>query len=322
MLVYLDNRVSRKKHPNENWAREVLELFTLGVNNYDQRDVAEIARVFTGWTTPDRNSGPFRFDPNIHDTNDKLVLGHAIGGRGGARGEDEGDEVLALLVQRPECAQFIAKKLASWFVAHAPPEELVSQLAAVFAAQQGSIRETLRALFTSEQFYASEFRFQLHKTPVEWAVSAARLLGLRNVHTLDLEPRLARMGMRLFEPPSVAGWEWGRAWTQSSQLAERFELALVLSSVNHSRRAVLGAPVADFYELDSAEADDADKLVARLSARLLQREVSKAACDVIVAHLGRARPVSPSAPGRERELRERSRAVVHMLLCTPEFALS
>src|SRR6185295_6878930 len=75
MLVYLDNRVSKKKHPNENWARELFELFSLGVNHYQQRDVAEIARVFTGWTTRDRNNGGFKFEPNDHDGNDKLVLG-------------------------------------------------------------------------------------------------------------------------------------------------------------------------------------------------------------------------------------------------------
>lgn len=322
MLVYLDNRVSKKKHPNENWARELFELFTLGVNHYQQRDVAEVARVFTGWGTRDRNKGPFEFDSGDHDTNDKLVLGHVIGGRSGAKGEQEGEEVLDLLVARPECAHFISGKLAQCFLAHEPPAEIVEGMARTFAANKSSIRETLRKLFSSEAFFAPQFRFQMHKTPVEWAVSAGRLLGVRNVHLLGLDSRLARMGMRLFEPPSVAGWEAGRGWAQSSQLAERFELALSYSALSHSKRAVFGAPAADFAALCSDQADDSAILVRKLSAQLLQRDLEPAASAVVVAHLERALPIVATGPTRDHERRERVRAVLHMLLCAPEFSLA
>ncbi|MEO6709358.1 MAG: DUF1800 family protein, partial [Planctomycetota bacterium] len=237
-------------------------------------------------------------------------------------GEDEGDEVIDLLVSREECAQFIARKLASWFVAHQPPAALVDGLAGDFARAKTSIRETLRALFTSELFYAPAFRFQMHKSPVEWAVSAARLLGVRNIHTFGLEPRLARMGMRLFEPPSVAGWECGRAWTQSSQLAERYELALAFSAVSHSKRAVFGAPAADFQSLHSEAAEDSAALVDRLSAHLLHRDLQPAARAVVASHLDEALPVTASGASRDHERRERVRAVVHLLLCSPEFALA
>ncbi len=322
MLVYLDNRVSKKKHPNENFARELFELFTLGVNHYQQRDVAEVARIFTGWGTRDRNKGPFEFDSGDHDTNDKLVLGHVIGGRTGAKGEQEGEDVLDLLVARPECAHFISGKLAQCFLAHEPPADLVEGLARTFAANKSSIRETLRKLFSSEAFYAPQFRFQMHKTPVEWAVSAGRLLGVRNVHLLGLENRLARMGMRLFEPPSVAGWDGGRSWAQSSQLAERFELALSYSGVSHSKRAVFGAPAADFAALCSDQADDSVLLVQKLSAQILQRELEPAASSVVAAHLEQALPVVAAGPTRDHERRERVRAVLHMLLCSPEFSLA
>ncbi len=322
MLVYLDNRVSKKKHPNENWARELCELFTLGVNNYQQRDVAEIARVFTGWTTNDRNKGPFVFEAGNHDPNDKLVLGHVISGRAGAEGEREGDEVLDLLTARPHCAQFIATKLATWFLAHDPPRLVVERLARAFAREGTSVRETLRELFTSDVFYAPEFRFRMHKTPVEWAVSAARLLGVRNSHLLGLEQRLARMGMLLFEPPSVAGWEGGRNWAQSSQLAERFELALVLSRSGHSKRAVFGAPATDYDDLGSPLAEDSAALVDLLCARLLQRELEPEAMAVVIAHLDGAIPLEGSGPTREHLCRERVRAGIHMLLCSPEFSLA
>jgi uncharacterized protein (DUF1800 family) len=322
MLVYLDNRVSKKKHPNENFARELLELFTLGVNQYGQRDVAEIARVFTGWTTPDRNRGPFEFDSADHDSNDKLVLGQVIPGRRGAAGEREGDEVLELLAGRAECANFIAAKLCAWFVAHEPPEELVAAVAKEFVLQQGSIRETLRALFRSQAFYNPALRFQLHKTPVEWAVGAARLVGVRNVHLLGLDQRLSRMGMRLFEPPSVAGWESGRAWAQSSQLSERFELALIYSTLAHSSRAVFGAAAADYDALrESAELDSA-ALVDQLCAHLLQRAPQAAARAVLIAHLDDALPFAGAAKARAPRQRERVRALVHLVLCTPEFQLA
>jgi len=322
MLVYLDNRVSKKKHPNENFARELVELFTLGVNRYEQRDVAEIARVFTGWTTPDRNRGPFEFDSGDHDSNDKLVLGQSVPGRRGAAGEQEGDEVLDLLVARPECAKFIAGKLCAWFVSHVPPPELVEALAAEFVEQRYSIRETVRALLRSQAFYDPRFQFQLHKTPVEWAVGAARLIAVRNVHLLGLDQRLSRMGMRLFEPPSVAGWESGRDWAQSSQIAERFELALAYSTLAHSRREVFGAPAADFQALGTQFAGDSAALVDRLCAHLLQRELAPAARDVLVAYLDESLPLQGDESARERQSRERVRAAVHLLLCSPEFQLA
>ena len=322
MLVFLDNRVSKKKHPNENFARELVELFTLGVNRYEQRDVAEIARVFTGWTTPDRNRGPFEFDSGDHDSNDKLVLGQSIAGRKGAAGEQEGDELLDLLVARPECAKFIATKLCAWFVAHEPPPELVDAVAAEFVSQGFRVRETVRALLRSQAFYDELFLFRLHKTPVEWAVGAARLLAVRNVHLLGLDSRLGRMGMRLFEPPSVAGWESGRDWAQSSQIAERFELALAFSTIAHSRREVFGAPAADFQALGSQLAGDSAALVDQLCAHLLQRQIAPAAREVLVTYLDEALPLEGEDSAREHLARERVRAAVHLLLCSPEFQLA
>lgn len=320
MLVYLDNRVSKKKHPNENFARELFELFSLGIHNYTQRDVAEAARVFTGWTTKIRDEGPFVFDPAIHDANDKLVLGQSIPGRGGAAGEREGDELLDVVARREECARFVATKLGTWFVAHEPPAELVDELAASFTAHGTSIRETLRDLFRSERFYAEEHRFRLYKNPVDWAVSAARLVGLSNAHLLGLDGRLARMGMKLFEPPSVAGWETGRSWIQSSLLAQRYELALALASIAHSRRTVFGAAAADFDALAGGVEEDAGRLCDRLGERFLQRPLAEGARAVVVEHLELDAPLAPGAAASAR--RERTRALVHLLLCSPEFALA
>lgn len=335
MLVYLDNRVSKKQHPNENWARELLELFTLGVDRYEQRDVAELARVFTGWTTPDRNRGPFEFDSGDHDSHDKLFLGHSIRGRRGAAGEQEGDEALDLLTKRPECARHIAGSLCAAFVAHAPPADLVDEVAEVFAREDTSIANTLRALFTSRRFYEARFRENFHRTPIDWAVSAARAIRLSNAHLSGWEARLARMGMKLFEPPSVAGWESGREWLQSSQLAERFELALQLSQVAHSSRSVFGAPAADFDALAVACGPEdpagpsagAARLVDTLAWRLLGRELDAASRAALVEHLEVDLPASADGDGSDATavatvVRERVRALVHLLLCSPQFTLA
>ena len=186
MLVFLDNRLSQKTKPNENWARELLELFSVGLGPYDQADVRALARVFTGWTTPQAHVPEFSFDPELHDGGDKTVLGRTIRGRGGDAGIEEGEEVLDLLASHPACTRSIATKLARWFVTHTPPAGLIASIDSDLAANGGSIRETLRALFSSEAFYAPEFRFCLHKNPVEYAVSATRVLNVQNAHLCAL----------------------------------------------------------------------------------------------------------------------------------------
>ena len=309
MLVYLDNRVSERERPNENWGRELLELFTLGVGHYEQRDVREAARVFTGWTTPDRNRGPFRFDAGLHDRGDKRVLGRLIEGRTGKRGVGEGEELLDLLAEHPSCARTVATKLASAFVAERPASALVDELAERFEGTGGSIRELLRTLLASAAFHAPEARFALHRSPVDWTVAAVRLLGVRNPHLLGLPERSARMGLQLFEPPSVAGWDAGRAWVRTSAVVERFDLALTLATLPHSKRAVHGAAAADFDALSPAESTDG--IVADLERRLLQRPLGSQARAAIVEHVEET----------VAERRERVRGAVHMVLCTPEFAL-
>ena len=133
MLVFLDNRENVKANPNENWARELLELFTLGVGQYTQKDVSELARVFTGWSTPQKNVPVFVFNSREHDPADKLLFGKKLAGMSGESGMDEGRTALDRILARKDCARFLAAKLIAWFVQHEPDQKATEELATELA---------------------------------------------------------------------------------------------------------------------------------------------------------------------------------------------
>jgi uncharacterized protein (DUF1800 family) len=177
MLIYLDNARSRGGRLNENYARELLELHTVGVDGgYSQEDVIAVARAFTGWTVdrPGRGSGRgggFRFVPALHDAGPKVVLGQTIAGGG----VNEGERVLDLLAAHPATSRHLAAKLARKFVSDDPPQALVERAAARFRATGGDLREMLRTIVTSPEFFAPEARGAKVKTPLEFVVSILRL---------------------------------------------------------------------------------------------------------------------------------------------------
>jgi hypothetical protein len=324
MLVFLDNRLSEKGSPNENWARELLELFTVGVDRYSQHDITELARVFTGWTTRAGHVDKFVFDPTMHDHGDKLVFGHKIRGRAGADGLDEGNEALDIILERADCASYLASKLVAWFITQEPSPEAVADLAGVLRESDYSIREALRTLFRSKWFYSEEHRFRLHKTPVELIAGAARALELQNPHLAELEKHCLRMGMKLFEPPSVAGWEHGQAWVRTGSVAPRLNFALALSEVAHAGRKVAGRASLDLDELRGhSNAPDEDReLVRSLAERLLQRPLSTAQRDAIADVLDTSEPVSDDPKVARKQARARVRAAIHLVLSSPQFALA
>jgi len=215
MVVYLDNVSNKKGSPNENFAREVMELFTLGEGHYSEQDIKEAARAFTGWSL-DRRTGEFRFYRFLHDDGEKTVLGR--------RGRFNGDEVLDILLAQPATAEFITHKLWREFVSPEPDSLEVQRLAAVFRSSRYDIKALLRALFTSEAFYAPPHRAVLVKSPVEFTVGTLRLFG---IHPQDLRPlalATRQLGQDLFGPPNVKGWPGGEAWINSSTLLARRQL--------------------------------------------------------------------------------------------------
>ena len=212
MLVYLDNANSRRQSPNENFAREVMELFTLGEGNYCENDVKEAARSFTGWSI-DRDTGQFVNRWLWHDAGAKTLFGQA--------GRFDGDQVLDILLSRRETAQFITRKLWREFVSPVPDETQVNRLAAVFRDAHYEIKPLLRALLMSDAFWAQENRGSLIKSPVELIAGSLRTL---EIHPLNLRPAVAAsalLGQNLMSPPNVKGWPGGEAWINSSTLLGR-----------------------------------------------------------------------------------------------------
>lgn len=212
MLLYLDNARSRRRAPNENFARELLELFTLGEGNYTEADLKEAARAFTGWSL-DPASGRFEFRPQWHDGGEKRILGR--------RGTFDGDAVIDLLLARPETAERIVAKLWRQFISETPEPAEVARLAALFRGGGYEMKPLLRALFTSEAFWAEENRGRLIKSPVDFVIGTLRLFELPLREDRDLAWMVRRLGQDLFEPPSVKGWPGGTAWITGATLLDR-----------------------------------------------------------------------------------------------------
>jgi uncharacterized protein (DUF1800 family) len=221
---------NRKRGINENYAREIMELHTLGVEGgYTQKDVQEVARAFTGWTIEQpRQSGKFVFRPWMHDDGEKLVLGQKIPAGGGIK---DGEMVIEILARHPKTARFISTKLVRRFVSDDPPRSLVERVAGVYIKTDGDIREMLKTIFTSEEFNSPDAYRAKIKSPFELAVSAVRALD-GNTNGLQQMPQfIARMGqpLYLYQPPT--GYpDRAEQWVNTGALLERLNFALALSA--------------------------------------------------------------------------------------------
>jgi uncharacterized protein (DUF1800 family) len=211
MLIWLDGTGSLKRSPNENYAREVMELFTTGPGIYTEQDVLEAARAFTGWRVH-RETGEVTFQPRQYDGGVKSFLGRT--GKFGA------DEIAAILSSLPETANFLSSKLWRFFASPTPDAETVSAMANAYLRSGGQIRPVLRTLFLSDAFYGEKAMRSLVKSPVEFVAGTARLLGMPTAR--DLAALSARMGQELYRPPSVEGWKSGPAWLGAATLLIRW----------------------------------------------------------------------------------------------------
>ena len=215
MVIYLDNASNRKAQPNENFAREVMELFTLGEGHYTEQDIKEVARAFTGWgIDPDR--GEFVFRPAQHDDGYKSVLGRS--------GNLSGGDVLDVLLAHPRTAEHVVEKLWREFVSPAPDPAEVKRIARTFRDSGYDIKTALHALLTSEAFYAPQHRAALIKSPVELIVGTLRQFEFTTGEMLPFAFSTAQLGQNLFAPPNVKGWQGGVAWINSTTLLGRKQL--------------------------------------------------------------------------------------------------
>jgi len=228
MLVWLDGNANKRGNPNENFAREVMELFALGIGNYDEHDIQEAARAFTGWGTLGR---AFAFSPDHHDRGEKRIFGR--------RGSFNGDEAIELVLEHPACPEHVARRLLTCFVSESPEPTDVQELAAILVERDWNIGATLDVLLRSELFFRSEHRRGRIAGPVELVALTARALG-RAISPTRLSLAAERMGQSLFRPPSVKGWDGGRSWINAGTwLARHNELASTVIDKSGKPRAKL-----------------------------------------------------------------------------------
>jgi uncharacterized protein (DUF1800 family) len=302
MLFYLDNWVStradlvarggpnagRRLGLNENYARELLELHTLGVDGgYTQQDVIEVARCFTGWSIDrPQQGGGFVFRPLAHDRGAKRVLGHAIQAGGG---QADGERVIDILVRHESTARFVSAKLARRFVSDDPPAALVERAAATFRRSDGDIRAVLATIFASSEFWSAEAYRAKIKTPLEVVASALRALDGRlapagvggQAGGLALARAVGRLGEPLYEAQSPTGYpDRAEAWVNSGALLGRMNFALDLA---HNRFPGASVDVRGF--LAGADRTQPAQVLDRLLAAVLQGEASARTRAVLAAQL-------------------------------------
>ena len=243
MLSFLDAGVNTKQSPNENFAREIMELFTMGVGHYSETDIREAARAFTGW-----NFSGLEFEvlPDLHDTKDKTILGHS--------GNFDGIDVIDIILGRDETAEFIAAKLYRYFVRQDIAPGLRARLGYQLKAYDYDISRFLEMLFMSKDFYAQKSIGTRIKSPVELVVSTYRKSGqLRIPGVPDFNVTTGALGQRLMHPPTVAGWSHGKSWITPSLLFERgnFVLELVFPDIGFippDRYPSYGANILDVHK--------------------------------------------------------------------------
>lgn len=313
MLRYLDNAVSSVEHPNENYARELMELHTLGVDGgYTEEDVVAVARAFTGWTVG--SDGRFMFDPDNHDYDAKTILGQAFPA---GRGIEEGLQLLDLLAYHPATARYISMKLCRRFVSDDPSQALIDEIAAVFSDTEGDMKAVMRALLTSDEFMASEG--QKFRRPLEFLVAALRSVqdGLQIDDPAALVYTLEPMGHLpyFWHPPN--GYPYvGVAWMNTNGLLHRWNTALQLGMAGEG----FFPGVALNLEAVVPQAATVGELVQTTAERLLYRPLPQSDADELVTLLvGTNAPETPvSASFRQYQMP----LLVGMILASPQFQWS
>jgi uncharacterized protein (DUF1800 family) len=273
MLLFLDNTVNLKGMPNENYARELMELHTIGVNGgFTEKDVVEVARAFTGWTVADKKNdkpvvGSFEFLLSSHDEDPKDILGHHLTPYLGA---NDGERVLDILANLPACAEFISTRLARWFISDSPSASVIQQGAAAFQKSQGNIRATLGAILHSQEFkYSSGLKM---KRPFEYVASALRVLNAESDAGVPIQSYISRIGQPLFSWSLAGGYpDSAAAWVTTGGLLARWNFAQALSA-----NALNGTRV-DLKELTSQSGN----VVAGLSQAILGRPLPPGMADVV-----------------------------------------
>ncbi len=327
MLQFLNNQQNRKGRPNENFAREVMELFTLGRGNYTENDVKEGARSFTGWGFG--RTGEFNFRKNVHDDGEKTFLGQ--------KGNFNGDDIIDILLKNEQTAKFITRKIYKYFVNENIDEAKVQYLSARFYKNNYDITKLLEDIYTSEWFYEPKNIGNKIKSPVELLAGIRRYLPL-TLDKDDVQLLFEKvLGQILFYPPNVAGWAGGKTWIDSSTLMVRLQIPQVLSSkdsldirpktdddvnmgMTEEKRIKLGKRVA--YAASGASATIEWNVVNKIFEKTARPQLSQAIIDSLLQTKGRidSNLLSGYLNNESRETFIKS--VVINVMSTPEYQLS
>jgi uncharacterized protein (DUF1800 family) len=322
MLIWLDQAQSRQEHPNENFARECMELFTLGEGHYTEKDVTEAARAMTGWSL-DRIHEEYHYRPRMHDTGVKTVLGQT--------GNFDGRNVLEIIVAQPQAARFIAGKLWKFFASDNCPPALLDTLADIFRSNGNEFKPLLRAMFSSEEFYAGSVVGAQVKSPVQWLVGAIRLLERSMPPPIVSTEMIKTLGQDLLLPPNVKGWDGGLSWITTNTLLARYNQAAILimgqgnlgaqggnrPGQNMAAQIANAAarrmdPVDVNTIVDPGERSDAETLIAALGKRFMPGQLTSQHQQILRDYLGTRTEFS------DTDLRH----AIHLLMCTPEYQVT
>jgi uncharacterized protein (DUF1800 family) len=326
MMIYLDLQQSFKAHPNENWARELMELFTVGIGNYTEQDIRESARAFTGYRL-DMTTQQFRFAPFQQDLGAKTFMSKS--------GPLSGDDIIDILVRKPACAQFIGRKLWRYFVEDDPTADTVDLIAERIGAHNYEMKPVLREILSSAEFYSDRVMSGQIKSPVQYIVQTSKLLEAPLPSPIVAQNAMRQMGQILFAPPNVKGWDGGKTWISTSTLLFRYNFANYLINGDaippgalaaSGRRAGPGFmrpgqlaeqirrdPI-DIGKLVRAELRDKPReLVELLGSRLFQNRPSQKETDAFVEYLESRKPDTS-----DRTMR----GLVHLMMSTPQFQLA
>jgi uncharacterized protein (DUF1800 family) len=260
MLVWLDGRTNTKAKPQENFGREIMELFTMGVGHYTEADVYAAARVFTGWNLRrlgDQAAGTqyyqFAYNAGQHDTNAKTFSfpiypdgSRTIPGRSSTEGMQDGVDLITALAGNPDTARYLATKLYRFFVSEfgGVSGAFVDRIVNVYLQNQFEMRPVLRAVLMSPELWDSGSYFSRYAWPVEFVVRAIKEIGWRGFSVNDALPALANMGQTLYDPPDVAGWDLGTPWFSTGAMLARMNFAATLTSNQKFNLATAAAPYA------------------------------------------------------------------------------
>ncbi|HUE40411.1 MAG TPA: DUF1800 domain-containing protein, partial [Chthoniobacterales bacterium] len=326
MMIYLDLQQSRQEHPNENWARELMELFTVGIGNYSEQDIRESARAFTGYRI-DFTTQQFHFAPFQQDHQSKTFMGR--------NGNLNGDEIIDMLVSKPACAQFIGRKLWRFFAEDEPASAIVDSVAGTIRKHNFEMRPVLREIFSSGEFYSDRAMGNQIKSPVQYIVQTSKLLNAPAPPPLAAQNAMRQMGQILFAPPNVKGWDGGKQWISTSTLLFRYNFANYLINGDtilppNLRQPRQGADVGFGRAAQYAEQIKRDPIeVGKLVPADLRKKPHEVV-DLLAKRFFQTRPAQKEIDAFAQFLESRGseitdenfRELIHLMMSTPQFQLA